>query len=435
MDQKKLEVALSKIIPPNKVRESLLDNEFMSDVTFILGKEGTPLKAHKIFLMTSSSVMYKLLSKSTDQQLNFQIQQISQPTMMEICRYAYTDEVRLTADNMLEIFFAASKFEMKILTEKAVDFICKQMNDKTVFKILKSNQTHHNLRINMKCFEYIEKNYQLCLENPDLVRISGELLRTILTTCKISPKSAMSAIKKWTSVNGVDDIDELMGIVALKDFSDESDPEEVPKIEPIKPSTSSNKTSRPKVIRIETDIPKRNQPNIPIRNSLIFPMKITSDSPTTNVIPEKEGTPVFRLYGSIAERVYKYANLDVCIGPQNIFLHSLQFIYDLKSTDKEFEISVIEVDDNRRTTLYNDKVIFSSRTGGPFISFNFMQKIELQAGKKIWFRIEYPRSESRKTYEQFNALARTPEKDILLRKDYSYNSYAEIIAAIFYTYS
>lgn len=388
----------------------------MSDVTFILGKEGTPLKAHKILLMTASSVMYKLLTKSTETHLNIQIKQISKPIMLEICRYAYTDEVKLTTENMLELFFAASKFEMKILTEKAVDFICKQMNDKTVFKILETNQTHNNLRINMKCFEYIEKKFQLCLENPDLLKISGDLLRKILTTCKISPKSAMSAIKKWTKVNGVDDIDELMGIISLKDFSDESDTEEVQKSEPIKPTTSS-RARQPKIINTRHVTP--------LQSIQILPS-------STPEMPEKEGTNIFRLYGIIAERVYKYANLDVFIGTQNIYLHSVQFIYDLKTTDKEFEISVIEVDDIRRTTLYNDKVIFSSRSMGPFTSFNFMRKIELQAGKKIWFKIEYPRQVNRKTYEHFEP-AFSHDRDIILRKDNTYNSFAQIIGAVYYT--
>jgi len=400
----------------------------MSDVTFILGKEGIPLRAHKIFLMTSSSVIYKLLTKSTEQHLNIQIQQISKPIMLEICRYAYTDEVKLTTENMLEIFFAASKFEMKILIEKTVDYICKQMSDKTVFKILESNQTPNNLRINMKCFEYVDKNFQLCLENPDFLKISGELLRIILTTCKISPKSAMLAIKKWTRVNALDDLDELMGIVALKDFNDDSETDEVPK-----PTIFIKTRLQSKSLNTRPVIPPQTDTSFP--NAMPVIINPTSCSIYAESTPEKEGTKIFRLYGNTIERVYKYANLDVLIGPQSIFLHSLQFIYDLKSTDREFEISVIEVDDNRRTNLYNDKVVFSSRSKGPFTTFDFMQKIELQAGKKIWFRIEYPRPESRKTYDQYDGLSVSQQTDVILRKDYTYNSYSEIICAIFYTLS
>ncbi|KAL7034687.1 hypothetical protein ACKWTF_008058 [Chironomus riparius] len=363
--------------------------------------------------MTSSSVIYKLLTKSTEQRLNVQIPQISKPIMLEICRYAYTDEVKHTTENMLEVFFAASKFEMKILIKKTVDFICKQISYQTVFKILESNQAHNNLRINMKCFEYIEKHYHLCLENPDFLSISEELFRTILTTCKISPRSAIPAIKKWTNENDEDVLDELMGIV---DLSDESDQEEASNFEPIKPISSSTTLQRPiSSGMLTTPIP---------RSSL------------TNLINEKENSKVFKLLGNTAESAYKYANLDIFVGSQNIFLHSLKFIYDLKTTDKEFEISVIEVDDNRRTTLYNDKVIFSSRSKGPFTSFDFMQKIELQADKKIWFKIEYPRHESRKTYDHFDVSPVSSQcKDITLRKDYAFHSYTQIINAIFYTSS
>jgi hypothetical protein len=237
----------------------------------------------------------------------------------------------------------------------------------------------------------------------------------------------MIAIKMWTEVNDFDDLDELMGIVSVKDFSDEFEADEAPK-----PTTSTK-------IKIQSKSPKTG-PVIPTQTSKSIPyltpiMNSIFDPTYDESIPE--GIKVFRLNGNIIERAYKYANLDVFIGPQNIFLHSLEFIYDLKTTDKEFDISVIEVDDNRRTTLYRDKVVFNSRSSGPFTSFEFMKKIELQAGKKIWFRIEYPRAEIRKTYHHYDAIQDNDlifqNNDIILRRDYSYNSYSENICAIFYT--
>lgn len=392
----------------------------MSDVTFILGKEGIPLRAHKIFLMTSSSVIYKLITKSTEQCPNIKIQQISKPIMLEICRYAYTDEVKLTTENMLEIFYAASTFEIKILTEKTVDYICKQMSDKTVYKILESNQTHNNLRINMKCFEYIEKNYQLCLENPDFLKISSKMLRTILSTCKISQKSAMVAIKKRAGVNALDDLDELMGIVAIKNFNEGSETVEVLKFGTTKPTIYSKRYLQPKPPAIKSSTSTSFFQDTSTNHSIFAPLN-----------SEKAGKKIFRIYGITTERVYKYANLDVIIGTKNIFLHSLEFIYDLKTTDKEFEISVIELDDNRR--LFNDKVVINSESNA-MTSFDFKQKIELKAGKTILFKIEYTKAESRKTFDRFSASI-FQDKDIILRKGYPYDSYAENICGILYTFS
>ena len=126
--------------------------------------------------------------------------------MIEVCRYAYTGDVKCTHENMFDILFAATKFEMKNLVEKTIDFICKQLSENTVFKTLELNNKFHNLKINMKCFEYIQKNSQKCLDHPELLKISEELLKILIETCKLPEESAKNAIKKWTKANNSDHV-------------------------------------------------------------------------------------------------------------------------------------------------------------------------------------------------------------------------------------
>ena len=76
--------------------------------------------------------------------------------MLEVLRFVYTDNAYFTDDNCLGVLEAAMNFDLKALVEKAVDYACKRVDEKTVFKIFEDNQELGNLKINMKCLDYIQ---------------------------------------------------------------------------------------------------------------------------------------------------------------------------------------------------------------------------------------------------------------------------------------
>ncbi|KAL7038192.1 hypothetical protein ACKWTF_009496 [Chironomus riparius] len=244
------EIALNKNISPNEIRESLLDNEFMSDVTFILENGNALFTAHRMFLMTASPLFQKILPENNQKQLNIKIDQISKSIMKEICRYAYTEDVKFTDENKFDVLFAATKFEMKNLIEKTIEFICKQLSEKTVFKTLELNKKFHNLKINLKCFEFIEKNHQKCFGNPEFLKISEDLLRIMMETCKIPGESAANGLKMWTKANNSDDLEELMGLINLKESSDASDTESVASSRIIESSRTDTNNSRVSTVTV-----------------------------------------------------------------------------------------------------------------------------------------------------------------------------------------
>lgn len=194
--------------------------EYLSDMTFILGKHEEELKAHKLFMISASPVFHTIYATNPDTALAMKISAITKETMIEICRFAYSEVVKLTKENMLDILFAASKFQMKFLMEKTIDFICKDgMNENTVFKILEANQKESNMRISMKCFEYIQKNHEKCFKSPDFQLLSADLLRAIMQTCKVPRTAAKSAIALWSALpeNADEDLDELIALVSLNE--------------------------------------------------------------------------------------------------------------------------------------------------------------------------------------------------------------------------
>jgi len=393
----------------------------MSDVTFVLENGNALLKAHRIFLMTASPIIQKLLTETNKQQLNIKVDQITKSIMIEVFRYAYTDVVKFTDENMFDILFAAMKFEMKNLVEKTIDFICKQLSENTVFKTLELNNKFHNLKINMKCFEYIQKNPQKCLDHPEFLKISEELLKIVIETCKISEESAKNAIKNWTKANNSNDLDELLSLMNLKESSDDSDAESVASSK----VSNSSKNVRP-----------RRQPRYGRHTKKAAQSSSYSVSkfhvPGNNAGMQQAGLKCFKLIGNIMRKNYKFANLDFSAKAKNVYLHSLEFVYDLRTTDKEFEISVTQVDFNQRKTLYNDKFTMNSQNV-PFFAYKFNREVEIVAFQKIWIKIVFSKTEYRLTFDQFGELQQNPMlSEIMLRRDSECNSYSQIISAIYY---
>lgn len=397
----------------------------MSDVTFVLENGNVLFKAHRIFLMTASPIIQKLLTENNKQQLNIKVDQITKPIMQEICRYAYTGEAKFTDDNKFDVLFAATKFEMKNLIEKSIEFICKQLSEKTVFQTLESNKKFNNLKINLKCFEFIEKNHQKCFGHSEFLKISEDLLRILMETCKIPGESAAHAIKIWTKANSSDDLEELMSLINLKESgnTDGSDTESIASSK-MSESTKRGKRRQRRYGRHTTRYSRK-------------PTQISSYSvshfhvPGTNTNMQQTGLKCFKMIGNIVRKNYKYANLDISAKSSNVFLHAIEFVYDLKTTDKEFEISVYQIDNNLRKTLYIDKFIIGTDTA-QLIGYKFGKDVEILAFQKIWVKIEFPKQEYRLTFDRYGEIQQYQGSDITLRRDSECNSYSQVIAAIHY---
>lgn len=139
--------------------------------------------------------------------------------MIEICRYAYTNEVHLTTENMLTVLSAASKFEIGFLIQKTTAYVYSQISEKTVFKILDMTHGNNNEQIRKKCFEFIEKNSQKCLVSADFLHTSVKNLLKVLGNSKIPQETLTSAAVSWTKMNDYDDLLGLIELISLNNGS------------------------------------------------------------------------------------------------------------------------------------------------------------------------------------------------------------------------
>ncbi|KAG5679577.1 hypothetical protein PVAND_009137 [Polypedilum vanderplanki] len=388
-----LVVQLKKTVAPNKIRECLLDNDYMSDVTFFFGNDEMQLKAHKMFLCTASPIFLQLFEGNFEENINVKMSSITKEIMLEVCRYAYTDSSNLTLANVHDILHAATKFEMKGLIEKCVDFIGKQLNDKNVFKFLIENQKHNNFRVNMKCFEYINKNHQKCFKNGDFLKISIGLLRMVFMTCKIPKDAAVNAITVWSRFNNNSDVDDLIAMLPV---------DEIPSTNEFNKTQQDQNSRRPR---------SRSKVNTNKQMSTLSQQLAIHD---------------LTILGQTSHKNFKYANLDLLVIGRKVTIREIHFLYDLRQFDEKFEVALWKIEDKNRAKLYSDIVIINR----PCLVYIFKKEIELPELSKIWLNIDFPDSKYRLSFNDFYM---TQASDLVLRKDPANNSYAQIISKVIYT--
>ena len=127
---------------------------------FLIGADDSLeiVHAHRMLLMTASTRLHQLFRKSMEEKtVKIIIKETTKPAMLEVMRFAYTDEANLNNENCMIVLYAAIKFDIKALVEKTIEFICKNIDEKSVFKIFEDNQDLGSLKINMKCIDYIQK--------------------------------------------------------------------------------------------------------------------------------------------------------------------------------------------------------------------------------------------------------------------------------------
>lgn len=450
--------------------------DYLSDVTFTLGNQHEELKAHKFFLMTASPIFHEIFSTAGTADglpLDLKISEISKATMTEICRFAYTENVNFNQHNMIEIMQAAIKLQMKFLTEKAINYITKDgLNEQSVFKILDVNQKEKNMLLNMKCFDYIQKHHQKCFKSSEFLQMSPDSLRLMLQTCKLPLTVAKSAIALWSAHadNASEDLDELVALISLNDYSDEafnhggSDSESIGSQQSSRADLSiggnrqrnrrgagqQQNFNNPQQSRMfqnqnqgnfnpnqhpgngqqqqqrrmgphpggrgghQQQRPNENR-NQPMRNQQQQPVSNSSKN--------------FVLQGRTARKSFQYANLNLKSLNQPIAINEIFFIYDLSTTDPEFDIYICDMTDNRKDLFYC-KVSTRDHKGQPLTHYVLPRPCEIGSDRKIWISIEFLRQEHRLSFDNFAVSGSTSKDRLALRGDPNINNHAQVISNI-----
>ena len=141
----------------------MFNNELLSDVKFIVrdpeggGESMKTIPAHKFVLAISSPVFYAMFFGELAETTNsINPSDCEYPSLLELFRFIYSDEVNLNADNVMQVLYLAKKYMLPSLADQCTDFLGKNLDASNVFHVLPEAQTYEEKNLVDKCWEVID---------------------------------------------------------------------------------------------------------------------------------------------------------------------------------------------------------------------------------------------------------------------------------------
>lgn len=157
----------------------MLDNEVMCDVTFRVGIDLSPIKAHKFVLASRSPVFYTMFIGSIPETGEIQVPDVNVATFQMLLKYMYCDTLNLTTENVRQVLYAADKYMLW-----KVKFACSELLKTTVRTadaalVLQTAHDFNMVDLFKESLRYIEKNSAECISSQHALQLSKECLKTI----------------------------------------------------------------------------------------------------------------------------------------------------------------------------------------------------------------------------------------------------------------
>ena len=186
----------------------MFNNDHMSDVKFAVRKaneERGIIPAHKFVLSISSPVFEEMFygrnSEAADEDF-VEMQDYDNDSFYEFLRFCYSDEVKLTGRNVMQVAILADRFLVPSLTDKCSKFISDNLDASNAFNILPLAVKRKENDIVNRCWEVIDKQTKISLESEGFVTIERPLLEAVVErdTLTIREMELFAAVNQWAAM-------------------------------------------------------------------------------------------------------------------------------------------------------------------------------------------------------------------------------------------
>ena len=183
----------------------MFNNPLMSDVTFVVrasekNSREIRVPAHKYVLAISSPVFYAMFYGDIAEKNNsIHLPDCHANGFHEFLRFLYSDEVKLTADLVLEVLYLSKKYIVPHLTTKCVEYLAKELNCNNAFEMLKLAKKFDEETLVEKCWEMIDNNTLDCIQSEAMLQVEHDTLESLIKrdTLNVQEVELFKAAKRW----------------------------------------------------------------------------------------------------------------------------------------------------------------------------------------------------------------------------------------------
>lgn len=184
---------------------SMLENQFLSDVKFLIGIGELEFPAHSYILAITSPVFCNLFYNSKQKANIIRLPNIESINFRDFLKYIYTDEINITHRNVHELLFLAKKFQITHLRLLCGFTLRDQLwisgNDGIIADILSNRDVYEFGEIKNKFIEFILMNRYNVTQYLVMRYLESTDLKTILKSdcCNLKELQIFNIAMKWAA--------------------------------------------------------------------------------------------------------------------------------------------------------------------------------------------------------------------------------------------
>ncbi|XP_052222742.1 BTB/POZ domain-containing protein 6-like isoform X2 [Dreissena polymorpha] len=180
----------------------MLENEDLCDVTFSAGNEQEQIRCHRFILASRSPVFYAMfcgtLAESKDV---ICVPDIEPITLKILIRYLYSGKVKINAETVLSLLYAAKKYDIPGLDSKCKSFLNENVNCENVCTILDQAIVFDDEDLKSKSLDFIMDKSDSVLKSDAFLRMSKSGLHEVLKLDQFNASECelYTACKRWAT--------------------------------------------------------------------------------------------------------------------------------------------------------------------------------------------------------------------------------------------
>lgn len=186
----------------------MFNNELLSDVKFVVGSlngesgRREVIPAHKFVLSISSPVFLAMFHGNMAETSNLiELPDCDYESLLEFFRYLYSDEVKLSGTNVLQVLYLANKYMVPSLANKCTEYLENSLDAANVFSILPLAQKFEEQELVEHCWELIDKNTADIVRSGEFADLDKCLVESIVQreSLNVTEFDLFKAVVRWAT--------------------------------------------------------------------------------------------------------------------------------------------------------------------------------------------------------------------------------------------
>ena len=185
----------------------VFNNEQLSDVKFVVrasnGDESKKvIPAHKFVLSIGSPVFLAMFHGKMAEASNLiHLPDCDYESLLEFFRYLYSDDIKLSGTNVLQVLYLANKYMVPSLANKCTDYLKNNVDASNVFCILSMAQQFEETGLVERCWELVDNKTEEIVRSDEFVDLDKCLLESVVKRESLCVKEIelFKAVDRWAT--------------------------------------------------------------------------------------------------------------------------------------------------------------------------------------------------------------------------------------------